>query len=64
MRHIRIVISNQTANDPRDTLAAYLSQRIKGRNPHMVELLFPNDILERFDALLRPSATQDRKSVV
>ena len=39
MRHVGIVITNQPANYPGDTLTADLPQRIKGRNPNVVELL-------------------------
>ena len=62
MRDVGIVVSNQTGNNPGDTLTADLSQRIKGRNPNVIELLFLNHFLESGDALLRPATTEGSRA--
>jgi hypothetical protein len=64
MCHVRIVVSNQTGNDPGDTFAADVPQRIKGRNPNVVELLVLNHFPESLDSTWRPSATQGSRTEV
>ena len=64
VRYVRIVIFNQFANNPGNTLAADLPQRIKGRNANVVELLFLNNTLQRFNALLGPQMTQSPRAEV
>ena len=54
MGDIGVVIANQPCNYRGDTLAADLPQRIKGRNPNVIERLLLNHSLESLDASLIP----------
>jgi hypothetical protein len=52
VRYVRIVVFHQPSDDCGDTLATDLPQRIKGRNPDVIELFSLNNCLERRNAVL------------
>jgi hypothetical protein len=52
MRDVRVVIFNQTGDEPGYMGAADLPQRIKGRNPNVIELLVRDHFLKRLNAVV------------